>query len=58
MLGTNFPKARFSRKLTLRSDFLVPRNCDGGQAFKNAVFSYKHVNDGQDYKILSVQQLL
>lgn len=58
MFRTNFRKAIFSRKLTLRPDFRVPRNCDWGQTLKKAVFSCKHLNDGQGYKVLRIQQLL
>lgn len=56
MFRINFPKARFSRKLTLRPDFLVPRNCDWVQTL--TVFLRKHLNDAQGYKVLSIQQLL
>lgn len=58
MFRINFPKARFSRKLTLRPAFLVPRNCDWGRTIKKAVFLCKHLNDGQGYEVLSIQQLL
>lgn len=54
----NFPKAKFSRQLTFKPDFLVSRNCDWGQTLNKALFSCKHLNDGQIYKVLSIQQLL
>lgn len=62
MSGTIFPKAIFSRKLTLKWDFLVPRNCDWGQTSKKAVFLHKHLktknkqknqNHDQGYSVCS-----
>lgn len=58
MFRINFPKARFSRKLTFKTDFLVSRNCDSGQTLNKALFSCKHLNDGQGYKVLCIHQLL